>query len=205
MTDVPSSSKRDFLSYSPRERILAAALKMFVENGYFNTSIPDLSRESKCSVGSIYHVFENKENIAQELYIEGIVSLRKSLKNAIREKSEIKDIIKELVRAFLEFSEINQQLAKYIWLCRHNEFMHGIIKYPTVVGFDLLGRILSKAIKEAMRKNQIASVHPNIIWSIIFGIPLAYTRDWLDGYNKIPPTKVSDEIAEMCLRALSIV
>ena len=55
------SAPKGFESYSPRDRILAAALKLFVEQGYFNTNVPDLSRESKCSVGSIYHNFKNKE------------------------------------------------------------------------------------------------------------------------------------------------
>ena len=45
----------------PRERILQASLELFVDQGYFNTNVPDISKKSKCSVGSIYHHFLNKE------------------------------------------------------------------------------------------------------------------------------------------------
>ena len=67
---------KELSQFSPRERILAAALKLFVEQGYFNTNVPDLSRESHCSVGSIYHTFKNKEQVATALYEEGISAFR---------------------------------------------------------------------------------------------------------------------------------
>jgi TetR/AcrR family transcriptional regulator, repressor of fatR-cypB operon len=193
---------QDFSAFSPRERILAAALKLFVEQGYFNTNVPDLSRESKCSVGSIYHNFKNKEEVATALYAEGINSFRRALAHSLQGKTEVSDVIKTVVRAFLEFSEVNYQLSKYIWLCRHNEFMSGIIKRPTMVGFDDLGRALTKTIKNGVRDGKILPLKANLIWSILFGIPFGYVRDWLDGYNTEPPSKVTNEVAEACWRAL---
>ncbi len=209
MTDVKDSMpneaaapRRDFASFSPRERILAAALKLFVEQGYFNTNIPDLSRESKCSVGSIYHTFKNKEEIARELYKEAMVSFRNALQEAIPEDAEIVTVIKKTVKSFLKFSEVNHQLSRYIWLCRHNEFMSGLIKHPTVVGFDRLGRKLTRNIKRGIRNGTLRPLNAHIIWSILFGIPVGYVREWLDGYNLEAPSEVAEDIAESCWRAL---
>jgi AcrR family transcriptional regulator len=199
----PEQLRRDeFNSRSPRERILAAALKLFVEQGYFNTNVPDLSRESKCSVGSIYHNFKNKEQVAAELYREGIGAFRQELERSLRNCKHVDEIVKQIVRSFLTFSEINLQLSKYLWLARHSEFMSGSIKHPTTVGFDRLGRTLTRAIKGGIRSGQIRPLDANIIWSILFGVPLAYVRDWFDGYNTDRPSKVADEIAEACWRAL---
>ncbi len=193
---------RDLSSYSPRERVLAAALKLFVGQGYFNTNVPDLSRESKCSVGSIYHNFKNKEEVASALYSESIDAFRKALEQCLHGMQDEEQIIKATVRSFLRFSEMNHQLSRYIWLCRHNEFMSGIIKHPTMVGFDPLGRTLTRALKRGIRSGRIRKVHANVLWSILFGIPLAYVRDWLDGYNTIAPGAVADELADTCWRAL---
>lgn len=195
--------EKDITSYPPRERILAAALKLFVEQGYFNTNVPDLSRESKCSVGSIYHNFKNKEEVAASLYEEGISSFRSALDQSLVDVEGTEQVIKTTVRSFLRFSEMNHQLSKYMWLCRHNEFMSGLIKHPTMVGFDRLGRKLTKSIKDGVRAKVIRPLNANIIWSVIFGIPLSYVRDWLDGYNPAPPSDVADELAEACWRALS--
>ena len=192
----------EFASFSARDRILAAALKLFVEQGYFNTNVPDLSRESKCSVGSIYHNFRNKEEVASALYDEGIKSFRRALEDALQKVTEPSEVVKTVVKSFLEFSEVNHQFSKYLWLSRHNEFMTGVIKSPTMVGYDALGRKLTKSIKNGIRENKILPLKANIIWTIMFGIPLAYVRDWLDGYNPQPPRKVSEQIAESCWRAL---
>ena len=205
INDTPSSvlaKQADFASFSARDRILAAALKLFVEQGYFNTNVPDLSRESKCSVGSIYHNFKNKEEVASALYAEGITSFRRALENSVKGLSDPEQIVKTTVRSFLEFSEKNHQLSRYIWLCRHNEFMSGVIRHPTMVGFDGLGRSLTRAIKSAARSGAIRPLKANLIWSIMFGIPLAYVRDWLDGYNNEPPSKCANELADACWRAM---
>ena len=194
--------KKNFADFSPRQRILAAALKLFVEQGYFNTNVPDLSRESKCSVGSIYHNFKNKEEVATALYEESIQALRAALYSAIRECDGVEDITKTLVKSLLHFSEVNVQLSKYIWLCRHNEFMTGLIRHPTTVGFDELGRKLTKAIRAGIRNGKIRPLSAHIIWSILFGIPVGYVRDWFDGYNTDSPSQVSNEIADSCWRAL---
>jgi TetR/AcrR family transcriptional regulator, repressor of fatR-cypB operon len=194
----------DLSAFKPRDRILAAALKLFVEQGYFNTNVPDLSRESKCSVGSIYHTFKNKEEVAHALYQEGISSFRSALTNSVKNKKDIESIIPAIVKSFLQFSEVNHQLSRYIWLCRHNEFVTGIIRHPTMVGYDPLGRLLAKSIKQAIREGKIRALEANLIWSILFGIPLAYVRDWLDGYNVKPPSAVADELAQTCWQALAV-
>lgn len=187
---------------SSKDRILAASLKLFVEQGYFNTNIPDLSRESRCSVGSIYHNFKNKEEIAYALYKLCISDFRKALEGSLKEYKDTEDAIKKLVKSFLQFSEVNMQTSKYIWMCRHKEFLEGMIVQPTTLGFDSLGRTLTKILKLGIKDGKIRLLNANILWSIIFGIPLGYVRDWFDGYNKLSPTQVADEIADACWRAL---
>lgn len=189
-------------SYTPKQRIMAAALKLFVEQGYFNTNVPDLSRESQCSVGSIYHNFKNKEEIARAVYLEAMSSFRAALFEAVKDKKEIEAVVKTIIKAFLEFSEVNHQLSKYIWLCRHNEFMTGLIKHPTMVGLDPLGRFLTKRIKQGVREKKILNLKAHVIWTIIFGIPLGYVRDWFDGYNPKRPRDIADQLAECCWRAI---
>lgn len=185
-----------------KERILVAALKLFVDQGYFNTNIPDLSRESKCSVGSIYHHFRNKEEVAQSLYDSGIASFRIALEKAVEPGRAVSENLKSLVRSFLKFSEDNHLLSKYMWLSRHHEFMKGQIRHPTTIGFDHLGRVLTRALKNGIREGKIRPLKANVVWSIIFGIPLSYVRDWLDGYNAEPPSMFAEELVEACWRAL---
>jgi len=186
----------------PKDRILQASLELFVDQGYFNTNVPDISKKSKCSVGSIYHHFLNKEEIASSLYISGISQFRSALDASISEKKDLEHNIKKLVGTFLEFSEDNILLSQYLWLARHNEFLTGKIGHPTTVGFDSLGRKLTKSIKDGIRKKSIPPVRADIMWSILFGIPLSYVRDWLDGYSTRSPKEVAPILANACWEAL---
>lgn len=188
----------------PRQRILDASLELFVKQGYFNTNVPDISRLSRCSVGSIYHHFLNKEEIAAQLYKDGIELFREALSKDFDSSAELRTIVKSVVVAFLKFSEEHSLLARYIWLARHSEFLSKKILRPTVVGFDRLGRILTHAIKRGIRSGEIAPYKAEIIWSIVFGIPLSFMTDWLDNYTKQTPSEVADVIADAVWQALQV-
>ncbi len=53
-----------------RQRILAAAHRLFIERGYLHTSIGDIQAEATVSRGAIYHHFAAKEDIFAAVFIE---------------------------------------------------------------------------------------------------------------------------------------
>ncbi len=185
-----------------RERILEASLELFVHQGYFNTNVPDISKRSKCSVGSIYHHFLNKEEIAGLLYRDGILQFRKALSETISKDPEVDIAVPKLVNSFLSFAESHQLLSRYLWLSRHEEFLNSSVKRPTVVGFDSLGRKLTKVIKNGVRSGKISNVKAEIFWSIVFGIPMSFVRDWLEGYTAITPSEAAPTLSKACWSAL---
>ncbi|MCC6221229.1 MAG: TetR/AcrR family transcriptional regulator [Deltaproteobacteria bacterium] len=201
---MPSSHQGpvEDMPQGPRERVLNAALKLFVEQGYFNTNIPDISRESKCSIGSIYHHFLNKEEIASELYKLGIRHFRAALNDSVDQNANLETQVRSIVLAFLQFAETHLLWSHYLWLARHDEFLNTGVARPTSIGFDHLGRTITKAIKNGIRKGEIAKINAEVFWSILFGIPLSFMRDWLDGYTKNSPTEVAPIIADACWAAL---
>jgi len=202
MSEAATLTEQEAPKKGPRERVLEASLELFVEKGYFNTNVPDISKQSKCSVGSIYHHFLNKEEIAGMLYEDGIKQFRNALSNSITQSSSVEDAISNLVPAFLNFAQSHRMLSRYLWLARHNEFLSSNVRRPTVVGFDKLGRQLTKIIKNGVRSGEIVNLDAEIFWSIVFGIPLSYVRDWLDGYTKYQPTEVSEKLSIACWSAL---
>lgn len=189
-------------SLGPKERILQASLQLFVEQGYFNTNVPDISKLSRCSVGSIYHHFVNKEEIAAQLFKDGLGQFREALCKEVDVNKDVEKNIRAIVVAFLDFAEKNHLLSRYLWLARHNEFIGSKVKHPTVIGFDELGRKLTVVLKKGIRDKKIPNLKAYIYWNILFGIPLSFIRDWLDGYTKNSPSEVSKTLADACWGAL---
>lgn len=58
---------KDSEATASQKKVLNSALVLFVEKGFFNTSIPDLVKHSGVSTGSIYHAFKDKETLATRL------------------------------------------------------------------------------------------------------------------------------------------
>ena len=59
---MPRKHRRD-----TREKIVAAAWKLFYEQGYENTTIEDIIFESETSKGTFYHYFEGKDALLETL------------------------------------------------------------------------------------------------------------------------------------------
>ena len=66
-----------------QDLILNAALHLFTERGYFNTSVQDVARVSGASIGSIYHHFKDKEDIARALYQQHLEFMSEAIETII--------------------------------------------------------------------------------------------------------------------------
>ena len=53
-----------------------AALELFVTKGFLATTMDDVRRRSGASIGSIYHHFGSKEDLAAALYVEDCATTR---------------------------------------------------------------------------------------------------------------------------------
>jgi AcrR family transcriptional regulator len=51
-----------------RTAILEATMKLISENGFHGTAMSQVVRESGVSAGTIYHYFESKDELIDELY-----------------------------------------------------------------------------------------------------------------------------------------
>ena len=57
---APDSEKGDL--------ILEAALDLFVERGFYGTSVPSVADKAHVATGTIYHYFASKEALVNSLY-----------------------------------------------------------------------------------------------------------------------------------------
>lgn len=62
-----------------RRRILDAALRVFAERGYHGTAVPEVAQAAKVSTGTLYHYFESKELLVNEVYRDAKTRLRATL------------------------------------------------------------------------------------------------------------------------------
>lgn len=185
-----------------KRKILASALALFTEKGFYNTKIQEIARNARISTGSVYTYFNSKEEIALRLFREAIDLFKNALRDATVNSASVQDFIQKTVKAVLIFSEKNTKLSKYLWLCRHDEFLKPLDTKPFLLRFDEYGKRFARFVNSARREKKIKMYSTQVIWTLVFGAPLSYVRDWLDKLMPKSPSEVSASLAEAIWLAL---
>ena len=104
-----------------REAVLDAALEVFTEKGYAAAGIEDIRARSGASVGSIYHHFGAKEQIAAALYARGLEDYRDGLLAALARSRGAETGIRAIVRHHLRWVASEPALAGFLMNRRETE------------------------------------------------------------------------------------
>ena len=90
---------------SKKEKIIEVGEKLFLEKGFPNTSVDDITNALGIAKGSFYTYFSSKEELLKEI-------VNRTLKNIYEELSKFSSGHKSLEEAFEEFVALNIELAK---------------------------------------------------------------------------------------------
>ena len=96
------------MTYDRRQAILDAALESFNDKGVAATTVDDVRRLSGASVGSLYHHFGGKDELAQELYVEILRDYHSGFLAVLRRERDPERGIKGLVRHHLRWVARNR-------------------------------------------------------------------------------------------------
>src|SRR5919109_4575097 len=109
------------MTLTRREQILDAALGSFNEKGVAATTVDDVRRRSGASVGSIYHHFGGKEELATTLYVEGLRSYQRGFLAVLRRERDAERGIKAMVRHHLRWVADNPEMTRFLFARRDDD------------------------------------------------------------------------------------
>ncbi len=158
-TSIDPVEKKD-----PKEEIMKAALKLFTEKGYFNTSIADIRQLADVSTGTIYHYFKNKEAIADALFEEVVHSLEDSIRE-IRKLGNTFERLRAIVELFFELTENEPEIMRFIVAVRHQEFLGKRPPLSLSSPFQKLTQIM----EEGIRKGELRRMDPLVASGVFYG------------------------------------
>jgi len=85
-----------------RERILNAALQLFREKGFDETTMRDVAAAAEMATGAAYYYFRSKEELVMALYVRSAEEKRSFLPGAIAEQKELKKRLRPIIDANFE-------------------------------------------------------------------------------------------------------
>jgi AcrR family transcriptional regulator len=103
---------------SSRDHITAAAIELFVERGVAATRVEDILAAAEVSVGSFYHHFGDKLNLAATVYLDLLQRFQGDLLVELDRHTRTEDAVRGLVVAFLRWAGSDPRAMGYLHQCR---------------------------------------------------------------------------------------
>ncbi|WP_456451084.1 TetR/AcrR family transcriptional regulator [Hydrogenimonas sp.] len=185
-----------------RIEIIDTALELFSKQGFYATTIPDIAKKMKMSVGNLYNYFGSKEELAQEIIRYVSATLGERIHAINEEPITTREKIRKIVRFYFELCEEKPQLIEYflrVYLANREVFSDGCEGMICVAPFMTEIMVF---FEEGVRAGELR----NQDFFSAFGLFMGYLGGmaFLDGEKILPKTlgDYSDEIAENIYRAL---
>jgi len=182
--------------------IVKVACKLFAQQGYYNTTIPDIANELGMSVGNLYNYFKSKEELAKYIMHYSSSLLGEEIRKINEMDISTKEKISLLVRRFIKIAEENPELIDYflrVFLSNREVFSEGC------EGFLCVQEVATEImlfLEEGVRKGDLRNQDLFTAFVTVMG-PLGGLV-FLKGENMLMKTLIeyADELAENIWRAL---
>lgn len=121
---MPIASKRKTVGRSPKQersrtsltRLIGTATAILEEEGYTDFTLQDLSKRAKVSIGSIYHLFQNKQQLVREVQVQFLDRIEREhalVINVIRREGlPLRRLVPLAIRDYSEFLRKNAGMLR---------------------------------------------------------------------------------------------
>lgn len=192
-----------YSSASRKLKIIKSALECFNKNGFTQTSIGDICKKSKTSVGSVYHHFKSKEQLAAAVYLEGIRQYQQGFIAVLEKCKSAKEGIENIIRFHLDWVHNNKEWSRYLFQNRYAEFMMNAEDDFEKLNEESFSRI-ANWFKNHIASGNIRKLPPDLYSCIIMGPCQEYTRLFLSGKTLTNEDNASSVIFSAVWRALGL-
>lgn len=98
-----------------KKEILDAAEKLFLTEGFKETSMDEIAKKSEFSKRTVYKYFGSKEELFSEIAFRGIEKFKKIILESIKDQKTGFDKIRAIAESIVNLKKINKNYAKVIF------------------------------------------------------------------------------------------
>jgi AcrR family transcriptional regulator len=186
-----------------REKILRAALRSFLADGYEQTTVARIREGSGVSNGALFHHFASKEAVAEALFVKAIASFQEGLWELLaRRPRTLRAAVRGTIEHQLRWVEENTDLARFVYARGHLDW-----SAPGAAEVAELNEAIGAAFQEWLEplraRGEIRVSSMLMISAIVNGPAHAIARRWLAGHLDARPIDHARELADAAWAGLS--
>jgi AcrR family transcriptional regulator len=184
-----------------RREILDAALDGFASRGFAAITMADIRERAGASTGSIYHHFKSKEQLAAELYLDGVRDMQEHGLSALLSQPSAEQGVRAIVEAYLDWVERQPKLAAFLFAMRNADFLDAVESDLHKIHRD---GIASAAdwFRARMLSGELPNVTPDILRAVLYGPAAHYAQRWSRSQADVEMQLAKKQLATAAWHAL---
>ncbi|GAB6098398.1 TetR/AcrR family transcriptional regulator [Halanaerocella petrolearia] len=100
---------------SKKEKIIQAAVKLFSQQGYYQTPVSEIADEAEVAKGTVYWYFDSKEELFYGIILSQFEYLYSQVEKVTNESNQsFTTKLEEVIRIYLKFNRDNKNIAKIL-------------------------------------------------------------------------------------------
>jgi len=185
-----------------RDRILASALKVFAQKGFFGAKVSDVAEEAGVADGTIYLYFKSKDDLLISVFERQMESINVELTQAMAGGKDAMDKLRRFIRTYIQLVQSNRHGTEVITieLRQSAKFMK---EYQNPRFAEFL-KLLASIIDEGQKQGKLrADIPAQVAARALFGALDELALWWVSGKGeKLEISKVADWIGDLVLEGL---
>ncbi|OQX63645.1 MAG: TetR family transcriptional regulator [Desulfococcus sp. 4484_241] len=183
-------------------RILEAAISVFAEEGFFNSTISRIARKAGVADGTIYLYFKNKNDILLHFFNYKTRQVFGTFRKEVDKAHDARGKLGNLIRAHLrEFQNDRNMAVVFQAEARQIRYFEVYIKDLATMYFDLVGEILELGQKEGTFRSDLDT---GLVKRAILGAVDEVINTWLHASKKHVLEKHADALADFFINGIGV-
>ena len=179
-----------------RERIEAAALRLFVEKGVAETSVRDIAQSAGVAEGALYRHHAGKDDLVWSLFHTRYTDFAATLDALQRPETGLKRKIAAMVGGFCRFFDADRTLFSFLLLAQHGQLAK--LASETATPITVVGNVIARALEGG----EIAPGDPDVLTAMVVGIVLQTATFKIYGRVSPPLSALAPELSAACWSVL---
>ncbi|MGM0664855.1 MAG: TetR/AcrR family transcriptional regulator [Thermodesulfobacteriota bacterium] len=185
---------------STREALIKAAIHLFYQKGYLDTSIREIGAKAGVSNSSIYHYFKNKEEVLFQIIDHATKELIDALSCVEQECSDPVECIRRMLMEHSAIFSLKRRKETKI-VDSDSFFLHGKWKQATIENQREIYQIYKKRLDLIAQQGRLREVDPTVAAFSILGIINSSFR-WFKESGRLSREEVALNITKLVFEGI---
>jgi TetR/AcrR family fatty acid metabolism transcriptional regulator len=182
-------------------RILEAAVKVFAEQGFYQSTISQIAREAGVADGTIYLYFKNKDDILVQFFTDKAIQVFGQFREEVARADNAIDKLRNLIRHHLEEFQRDKNMAIVYQAETHQNTraVENQIREMSKMYLDIVSEIVEQGQADGTIRKDL---YMSLVKRFILGAVDETINTWLHSEGKYDLVSMTDPLVDLFVRGI---